>query len=161
MPRCTVCSASFTTLRPRDSRNSWWLLSMVQHECWTRRKAVVVWGCRSALTHGLLCTKSGTRLTCFTSAHIPWPCGLSHVPHSTPRRGRVFLSGYQHSLGACTRVAGWGTMLQARRSRVRFPMRSLHFFSLQNLFSCNMALGFTQPLTEMSTRWHGQNTAGS
>jgi hypothetical protein len=40
-------------------------------------------------------------------------------------------------------VVGWGTMLQAGRSRVRFPMRSLHPL---------IALGSTQPLTEMSTR---------
>jgi hypothetical protein len=35
-------------------------------------------------------------------------------------------------------------MLQTGRSRVSFPMRSLDFL--------NMALGSTQPLTEMSTR---------
>jgi hypothetical protein len=27
-------------------------------------------------------------------------------------------------------VVGWGTLLQARRSRIRFPMRSLEFFSI-------------------------------
>jgi hypothetical protein len=32
--------------------------------------------------------------------------------------------------GAPGSVVGWGTMLQARRSRVRFPMRSLVFFSV-------------------------------
>jgi hypothetical protein len=42
-------------------------------------------------------------------------------------------------------------MLQAGRSRVRVPMRSLDF-SLPNPSSCTMALGSTQPLTEMSTR---------
>jgi hypothetical protein len=42
-------------------------------------------------------------------------------------------------------VVGWGTMLQAGRSRVRFPMRSLDC-------SRTMALGSTQPLKEMSTR---------
>jgi hypothetical protein len=43
-------------------------------------------------------------------------------------------------------------MLQARKSRVRFPMRSLNFFDWPNLSSLIMALGTTQPLTEMITR---------
>jgi hypothetical protein len=43
-------------------------------------------------------------------------------------------------------------MLQAGRSRVLVPMRSLNFFNLPNSSSRNMALGLTQPLTEMSAR---------
>jgi hypothetical protein len=43
-------------------------------------------------------------------------------------------------------------MLQAGRLWVRFPMRSLFLFSRPNLSSSTMALGSTQPLTEMSTR---------
>jgi hypothetical protein len=43
-------------------------------------------------------------------------------------------------------------MLQAGRSHVRFPMRSLDFFNLTNPSSRTMALGSTQPSTEMSTR---------
>jgi hypothetical protein len=43
-------------------------------------------------------------------------------------------------------------MLQAGRSRVRFPMRSLDsFFNWPNPSNRTMALGSTQPLTEMST----------
>jgi hypothetical protein len=42
-------------------------------------------------------------------------------------------------------------MLQARRLRVRFPMMSLDAFNVSNPFSRTMALGFTQPLTELST----------
>jgi hypothetical protein len=42
-------------------------------------------------------------------------------------------------------------MLQAGRSRVRFLM-SLDTFNLSNPSSRTMALGMTQPLTEMSTR---------
>jgi hypothetical protein len=46
-----------------------------------------------------------------------------------------------------------GTMLQAGRSRVQVPMRSLDFFcNWPNPSSRTMALGSTQPLTEMSTR---------
>jgi hypothetical protein len=48
---------------------------------------------------------------------------------------------------------GRGTNLQAGRPRVRVPMRSLDFFShFPNPSSRTMALGSTQPLTEMSTR---------
>jgi hypothetical protein len=42
-------------------------------------------------------------------------------------------------------------MLQAGRSPVRVP-NEVDFFSLLNPSSCTMALGLTQPLTEMSTR---------
>jgi hypothetical protein len=44
-------------------------------------------------------------------------------------------------------------MLQAGRSRVRFPMRSLDFlFNLPNPSSRTMALRTSEPLTEISTR---------
>jgi hypothetical protein len=43
-------------------------------------------------------------------------------------------------------------MLQAEKSRVRFLMRSLDFSGDLILPAALMALGFTQPLTEMSTR---------
>jgi hypothetical protein len=43
-------------------------------------------------------------------------------------------------------------MLQAGRSRVRFPMRSMNFSNLRNPSSRTMVLGSTQPLKEMSTR---------
>jgi hypothetical protein len=44
-------------------------------------------------------------------------------------------------------------MLKAGRSRVRFPLRSLDFFfNLRNPSGRTMALGSTQPVTEMSTR---------
>jgi hypothetical protein len=43
-------------------------------------------------------------------------------------------------------------MLQARRSRARFVMRSLDFFNLPNPSTRTMALGSTQPQTEMITR---------
>jgi hypothetical protein len=49
-------------------------------------------------------------------------------------------------------VVGLGTMLQARMSWVRFPMRSLDFSIDLNLSGRAMVLGSTQPLTEMSTR---------
>jgi hypothetical protein len=42
-------------------------------------------------------------------------------------------------------------MLQAGRSRVRFSMRSLDFL-IDLILLAALALGSTQPLTEMSTR---------
>jgi hypothetical protein len=47
-------------------------------------------------------------------------------------------------------IVGWGTMLQARRSRVRALMRWI--FNLFNSSIRNMTLGSTQPLREMSPR---------
>jgi hypothetical protein len=43
-------------------------------------------------------------------------------------------------------------MLQAGRSQVRFPMRSLDFPIDLNLPAALWSWGSTQPLTEMSTR---------
>jgi hypothetical protein len=43
-------------------------------------------------------------------------------------------------------------MLQAGRSPVRVPDEMDFFFNLPNPFSRTMALGSTEPLTEMSTR---------
>jgi hypothetical protein len=42
-------------------------------------------------------------------------------------------------------------MLQAGRSLVKVP-DEVDFFNLPNPSSCTMALGSTQPLTEMNTR---------
>jgi hypothetical protein len=47
--------------------------------------------------------------------------------------------------------SGWGTMLQAGRSRDRVPMRWI-FSNLPNPSGRTMALGSTPPITEMSTR---------
>jgi hypothetical protein len=48
-------------------------------------------------------------------------------------------------------VVGWGTMLQAGRSRDRIPMRWI-LFNWSNPSSRTMTLGSTQSLTEKSTR---------
>jgi hypothetical protein len=52
-------------------------------------------------------------------------------------------------MGECGSVVD--TVLQAGRSWVRVPMRSLDLFNLPNPSSRTVALGSTQPLTEMST----------
>ena len=59
---------------------------------------------------------------------------------------------YMFRAGTRGGAVGWGTALQAGRSRVRFPMVSLDFFHWHNPSSRTMVLGSTQPLTEMSTR---------
>jgi hypothetical protein len=43
-------------------------------------------------------------------------------------------------------------MLQVRRSLVRDPISSINFFILLNPSSFTIALGFTQPLTELSAK---------
>jgi hypothetical protein len=66
-------------------------------------------------------------------------------------------------LGARGGAVGWGTEVQTGRSRVRFPMVSVDFFHWHNPVGRTVALGSTQPLTEMSTRnisW-GVNAAGA
>jgi hypothetical protein len=59
---------------------------------------------------------------------------------------------YNYFAGTRGRVIASGTMLQAGRSRVPFRMLSLSFFNLPNPSSRTMALEWTQPLTEISTR---------
>jgi hypothetical protein len=43
-------------------------------------------------------------------------------------------------------------MLQAGRSLVRVPMRSLNFFKVPNPSIRTVTLGLSQPVTEMSTK---------
>jgi hypothetical protein len=73
---------------------------------------------------------------------------LKTSTHSVP-----FLVIFYFRARACAfgSVVGWGTMLQTGRSRVCVPMRWI-FFNWPNPSSRTMALGSTQPLTEMSTR---------
>jgi hypothetical protein len=48
-------------------------------------------------------------------------------------------------------VDGWGHMLQAAGSQVRFPLRSLHFSNWRNPYSRTLLLELTHLLTEEST----------
>jgi hypothetical protein len=54
-------------------------------------------------------------------------------------------------IGAHSSVVDWGTMLQGGRSLV-LVLDEVDFFNLPNPSSRTVALGSTQPLTEMSTR---------
>jgi hypothetical protein len=45
-----------------------------------------------------------------------------------------------------------GTMLQVGRSRVRYQVKRMNFLQFAQSSYRSTALGFTQPLTEMSTR---------
>jgi hypothetical protein len=56
-------------------------------------------------------------------------------------------------LGVRGGAVGWGTALQTGRSRVRLPTES-RIFQWLNPSGRIVALGSTQPLTEMSTRHH-------
>jgi hypothetical protein len=53
--------------------------------------------------------------------------------------------------GAHSGTVGWGTARQAGRLQVQFPMLSLEFL-IDNPSGRAMALGSTQPVTEMNTR---------
>jgi hypothetical protein len=82
--------------------------------------------------------------------------GLEKTPYNFVRTHSVV--GLKNNLfslyvimGARGSVVGWGTMLQAGRSPVRVR-DEVDLFSLPNPSSRTMALGSTQPLTEMSTR---------
>ena len=65
-----------------------------------------------------------------------------------------FLDIYEHYICDWARggAVGWGSALQAGRSRVQLPMISLEFFIDIILPGALLVLGSTQPLTEMSTR---------
>jgi hypothetical protein len=58
----------------------------------------------------------------------------------------------RRGLGARDSVVGWSIMLQARRSRVRLPIRQLIFFNGSNPSSHTTALGLTQPIKKLRTR---------
>ena len=72
--------------------------------------------------------------------------------HMASRTCSWSLASYRWNIGVCGGAVGWGTALQARRSWVRFLMVSLEFFIDINPSGRTVALGYSQPLTEMSTR---------
>jgi hypothetical protein len=95
----------------------------------------------------------------WTLLPVPLQCFISWLIHGISARvtARVIANMPNintvrlNAVGACGSVDGWGTMLQAGRSRVLSP-DEVDFFNLPNPSSRTMALGSTQPITEMSTR---------
>jgi hypothetical protein len=59
---------------------------------------------------------------------------------------------YNHNFEIRGDAFGWGTVLQAGRSRVLLPFFVIGSLSWLNPSSRSMALGWTQPLTEVSTK---------
>jgi hypothetical protein len=73
---------------------------------------------------------------------FPWIYFIS----STNPSVWIFWGGGRYLFGARGTVVGWGTMLQARRSWVRFPDEVIAFFNWPNPSSRTMVLGSTHPL---------------
>jgi hypothetical protein len=108
--------------------------------------------CRSAFSGSARKVGSsfGTRRSC--TGHVLVPKSLCSNP-------AWYLAGWHVTNISITKRIFYNTfnieitMLQAGRSRVLFPMRSLFLFNRRNPSSRTMALGSTQLLTEMSTRY--------
>jgi hypothetical protein len=92
--------------------------------------------------HYQVTNEIGTKSLC--KAHTGWRGITDFGTRSSPPN--------VHKSGTRGSAVDSDTVLQAGRSRVRFPMRSLDFFNWPNPSSRTMALGPTQSLTEMSTR---------
>ena len=68
-----------------------------------------------------------------------------------------------NSVGARDGAVGWGTALQAGKVAGSIPDGAIEIFHGHNPSGRTMALGSTQPLTEMSTRntYWGVKAAGA
>jgi hypothetical protein len=86
-----------------------------------------------------------------TTVAVAWP---NFPQDQRMNRGvAVWVGNFKMSfihVGVRGDAVDWSTVLQVGRSRVRFPMVSLEFFIHSGR---TMALGLSQPLTEMSTRY--------
>jgi hypothetical protein len=93
----------------------------------------------------------------YSAQQVDYEVGDWRIGVRFPKSAHFFFSTrYGLGLGYAVAAVGWGTALQAERSRFRFPMRSLEFF-IDLIIPA--ALRSTQRLTEMSTRnicWRGK-----
>jgi hypothetical protein len=81
---------------------------------------------------------------------------------NTVRIKYMFMPGHQHGgqNHNVSSIVGWGTMLQAGRTRVRVLTRWISF-NRPDPSSSTMALGSTQPLTETNgNEYHASSWAG-
>jgi hypothetical protein len=87
---------------------------------------------------------------CLACSIVPQPTALPRAPALVIMQPSKILYPIE-SQGARGSVVGWGAILQAGRSRVQVRWGHWIFFNWHNPSSRTMALGSTQPLTEMST----------
>jgi hypothetical protein len=82
----------------------------------------------------------------------PLPVPVYPIPSRAVSASVNYFREAKAVAGAGGSIVASGTVLLAGRSWVWVPVRSLTFFNLPNPYSSTLALGFTQSLTEMSTR---------
>jgi hypothetical protein len=104
--------------------------------------------CKKVLPENTVCSTENISPPRWATCYRSDLCNLcrERVPVFTPPSCPSVLQ----AIGAHSGAVGWGTALQTGTSRVWFPMVS-GIFHWHNRFSRTMALGSTQPLTEMST----------
>jgi hypothetical protein len=91
---------------------------------------------------------SYTRISSWYSVHLDFTVLIEFLYLIHTKCIILFIFSFNEWAGARGSVVGWGTMLQSGRSPVQVPDK-VDFFNTSNR---TMALGSTQPLTEMSTR---------
>ena len=83
------------------------------------------------------------------SGHLHTPVGKGSP--STDLLRYYINVGYSAELGARGGAVGWGTALQAEKVASSIPDGTTGIFHWHNPSGRTMALGLTQPLTEMSS----------
>jgi hypothetical protein len=128
LPECTCIRIFLNPLKDFDNNTYiMWVLSWVNYICLKPFNGPLYIGSQLAFVYNF----------------------LVHRPILLNNLNRILL--YEYHLGACSSIVAWGTMLQAGRSWVRFPMPSNS--SVELIFPATLiGLGSIQPLTEISTR---------
>jgi hypothetical protein len=153
--RCLAMGLHVTIFMNRNLTSLVWHIHKVRYRCVTGYRNVLISGPR---------VKQSLQICILTSLlsllHQLWhtnPFLIQSVRYSSANNISFLLCLFKtlfiKNVYSCWGHAfGWGNMLHSGRSRVRFPNKSLDSFNLSRNSSRIMALGFTQPLTEMSTR---------